>query len=186
LAQPPGQRALSADARLSADQLRVKLFDISFREGAQPALGGMTFAPLDPTWLSWIGLFLNILISNRSTDEPLWPFSHEELISSLKRASATLGLEHMKICLGDLRHGGASHDSLHDLRTLMEIKTRGRGASDRSLRRYREETRARAELLRLLEDVRTFGQATSNQLDGIFLDPLIARRLLPLVHARPT
>jgi hypothetical protein len=141
---------------------------------------------IDPTWLSWIGPFLNILINNRSTDEPLWPFSHEELISSLKRASATLGLEHMEICLYSLRHGGASHDSLHDLRTLMDIKTRGRWASDRSLRRYRKETRAQAELLKLPDDVRTFGQATLNQIDDIFLDPLIARRLLPLLHARPT
>eukprot|EP00972_Heterocapsa_arctica_P107068 15773032-Heterocapsa_arctica.AAC.1 len=68
----------------------------------------------------------------------------------------------------------------------MDIKARGRWASDRSLRRYRKETRAQAELLKMPDDVRNFGQATLEQIEPLFLDPIVARRLLPLLHARPT
>eukprot|EP00972_Heterocapsa_arctica_P040998 6042701-Heterocapsa_arctica.AAC.1 len=51
---------------------------------------------IDPAWLRCIGPFLNIFTSDHEIDGPLWPFSHEELIVSLKAACVTLKLEHME------------------------------------------------------------------------------------------
>lgn len=39
-------------------------------------------------------------------------------------------------CLYQLRHGGATHDILENLRGWTEVKSRGRWASEASLRRY--------------------------------------------------
>eukprot|EP00972_Heterocapsa_arctica_P048005 7080248-Heterocapsa_arctica.AAC.1 len=40
------------------------------------------------------------------------------------------------------RHGGASHDALNHVRTLEQIKQRGRWKSDKSLARYTKPARA--------------------------------------------
>ena len=139
---------------------------------------------LDSPWLTWMASFLNILIERRPPTATLWPFSHEDLIRNLKTACSYLELDHMHVCLYSLRHGGASHDSLHNLRSLTEIKDRGRWADDRSLRRYRKETRARLELFKMPDDVLLFGESVHNHLESIFHDPLIARGLIPLLRVR--
>lgn len=40
-------------------------------------------------------------------------------------------------CLYGLRHGGASHDTLNRLRSLQQVKERGRWVTDSSVRRYK-------------------------------------------------
>lgn len=156
-------------------------------EGQQPSKAGYfdEGIRLDSPWLTWMAPFFTILTEHRDPTATLWPFTHEELIRSLKRACAHLALDHMRICLYSLRHGGASHDSLHDLRSLPEIKDRGRWADDRSLRRYRKETRARLELFKLPDDVLLFGQSVYKHLDNIFRNPTLMHSLIPLLRARP-
>lgn len=155
-------------------------------EGQQPSKAGYfdEGLRLDSPWLGWMTSFLGILVEHRDPTATFWPFLHEELIRSLKTACKYLGLDHMHVCLYSLRHGGASHDSLHNLHTLPGIKDRGRWADDRSLRRYRKETRARLELFKLPGDVLIFGQEIFYHLEGIFRDPLIVRGLIPLLRAR--
>ena len=82
---------------------------------------------------SWIAPFLATLSLGRPAGTPLWPFSHAELIAKFRAVSDDCGLTHMKLCLYALRHGGASHDALHALRTMAQVKERGRWSTDRSL-----------------------------------------------------
>eukprot|EP00974_Lingulodinium_polyedra_P015541 1505344-Lingulodinium_polyedra.AAC.1 len=55
----------------------------------------------------------------------------------------------MKFVLYQLRHGGPSHDRLHDLRTRGAVKDRGRWASDSSLRRYEAHARVQQVMQKL-------------------------------------
>eukprot|EP00971_Amphidinium_carterae_P269632 5348970-Amphidinium_carterae.1 len=48
----------------------------------------------------------------------------------------TLELNGVLVQPHSMRHSGPSHDLLHSLRTMLEVKRRGRWASDSSLARY--------------------------------------------------
>jgi hypothetical protein len=58
------------------------------------------------------------------------------------------GLRDLGVVLYMLRHGGPSHDRRKKYRTVAEIKSRGRWASDSSLRRYEAHARVAQEFRR--------------------------------------
>ena len=74
-----------------------------------------------------------------------------------------------------LRHGGASHDSLHALRSRQEVQHRGRWADDRSVRRYAKLSRAQAELAKLSSEQIGLAQAIERQAGACFHQPALAR-----------
>ena len=132
---------------------------------------------LDSSWSRWMSPFLEILMGPQDARR-LWPFEHHELVAAVKAATATLRLEHMKPCLYSLRHGGASHDAVTGARTLEQIQHRGRWASNKSLLRYRKDSRAQLELQRLGVKARTLGKAMELNLENAFHDPRMCRQLL--------
>jgi hypothetical protein len=100
----------------------------------------------------WMYPFLEVL-ARRPPGGPLWPFTAWRLADAFRSACASLRLEPLSPSLYGLRHGGASEDLLHRLRTPEAVKLRGRWASDESLRRYGKETRLLSELAKLPADV---------------------------------
>ena len=80
--------------------------------------------------------------------------------------------------LYSLRHGGASADALNGIRSMNDIRLRGRWASDRSLLCYCKESRANAELLKLREEVRSLAVHAEQLIDDMFHKPCVARDLL--------
>lgn len=71
----------------------------------------------------------------------LFSFGKGTLTARLRQAAHRLGLDEFNISAYSLRHGGASHDLLCQLRPLQDVKRRGRWAADNSLKRYAKETR---------------------------------------------
>ena len=71
------------------------------------------------------------------------------MVSAWKQALVDVGLERNHAVLHQLRHFGPSFDRCHRLRSLMEIKARGRWAADASLRRYEQHGRLNQEYHRL-------------------------------------
>ena len=126
---------------------------------------------LDTVQLLWLGQALEQLQS----DGPfLFNLGHAEMVSAWKQALVDLGLEHNHAVLHQLRHSGPSYDRCHRLRSLMEIKARGRWAADSSLRRYEQHGRLNQEyhrlplatqrlVLKLEEQMRKLGPRFSTQ-----------------------
>jgi hypothetical protein len=108
----------------------------------------------------WMYPFLEIL-ARRPPDGPLWAFTGRQLADSFRSAWTALRLEPLSPSLYGLRHGGASEDLLHRLRTPEAVKRRGRWASDESLRRYGKETRLLSELAKLPADVLSKARAAN-------------------------
>ena len=68
-----------------------------------------------------------------------------------------------------LRHGGASHDSLMQYRTLASIKERGRWKADSSVLRYKKAARALQRIGLLSSDVLDYGSLIEKNLQSLFL-----------------
>ena len=68
----------------------------------------------------------------------LWPVDVAKLNQVLSRAAALAGVSNLGITSYAFRHGGASADFFYGLRSIEEIKHRGRWKSDSSLRRYQK------------------------------------------------
>ena len=123
----------------------------------------------------WLYPFLELL-TQRPPATPLWPFSRRELVDSFRIAWTDLQLSPLNPSLYGLRHGGASEDLLHRLRTPEAVKRRGRWASDESLKRYGKETRLLSELAKLPADVLSKARVANESIAEL----LLGNKTLPL------
>ena len=83
----------------------------------------------------------------------------------------------MHASLYGLRHGGASHDGLMQIRSATEILERGRWSGSHSLRRYKKASRAQMELAKLHPRTLALGQTMATRIDKVFNQPLFATGL---------
>ena len=128
--------------------------------------------PLDSSMLAGLEVFFQRLQTIRLPTAKLWDIQYTVLSASFKRIMKSAGMTLSDQCLYTLRHGGASHDLLFKLRTLPEIKMRGRWVTDASLVRYTKATRAQAELHRIPKLAQAFGAAVELNLVEYFNYPL--------------
>lgn len=147
------------------------------------------------TWdkpsLSWVtGVFVDL--RRRDSTRPLWDCSHAQALALLKMAAYHLDLPYDQVSLYMLRHGGASNDALHKMRSIEQIKQLGRCLSDRSVKRYQKATRAQqlvsATTLETRASRRTSAAGSapaSSQARGSRPLALLGRRLDADAPARP-
>ena len=95
-------------------------------------------AAVDSDWLAWADLLWSALTVS-DLDAALFGFDYPSLAAKCRRAVTMLGQE--KVVLRQLRHAGASCDRADASRTLVEVKKRGQGASESSVRRYEKSGR---------------------------------------------
>ncbi len=105
----------------------------------------------------WLSRILHPLVRGRKKKDPLWTESHHVLKNEFMAAVQSLRLEDLGLSLYAIRHGGASHDLLAARRPLLEVKKRGRWATDASLRRYVKEARLQHELSKVNPKTLQFG-----------------------------
>ena len=84
-------------------------------------------------------------LKNRNADR-LFGFTQQIFAKEFRAAAERLNLGHMMPHSYQLRHSGPSHDMQQKLRSLLEIKIRGRWRADASLRRYQKEGRLAQQL----------------------------------------
>jgi hypothetical protein len=89
---------------------------------------------IDAKFTPWLGICLGKLALQVGAEAPLFPYNYLTAKNLFKVACEKLGLTDPSPYR--LRHGGASHDRAMNLRTLAEVKRRGRWVADSSLRRY--------------------------------------------------
>ena len=117
----------------------------------------------------WAATMFAALVLNRNPEELLWQFDHAVMVLLFRNACRELGLASLHACLYSLRHGGASHDLNLKLRSVEEVKRRGHWRSDSSLRRYGKEGKISAELNKIQQNVKDYGQLVSLHLEAIFI-----------------
>ncbi len=94
---------------------------------------------LDSEWLSrWIGPFLVAPKCGRVCGKFRGSFTHEELLATHVSVLVQLGPSALGNSLYGLCHDRASHDTLRAFGPALEVKLRGRSASDKALLRHRK------------------------------------------------
>jgi hypothetical protein len=131
----------------------------------------------DPQSCSCLSLYFEVLRQN-GEDEPLWPFTHEELVKQYHAATTALKFKDLETSLYGLRHGGASADFLLCRRALSDIKFRGRWTSDSSLRRHQKSAVAQREVFKLSAAARSAARAIESDFSKILDSPTRARQLI--------
>ena len=97
---------------------------------------------------------LQVLKATRGREQQLFDFQQRHFAKEFKRAAQAAGLTRLQPHTYSLRHSGPSHDMAMRVRSLLEIKLRGRWKSDASLRRYQKEGRIAQQLASLTSDTR--------------------------------
>lgn len=90
-----------------------------------------------------------------------------------KKCIVKMGLQ---VTAHQLRHSGPHYDRTKNVRTLPEIKKRGRWASDAAVARYSETAMLNAQIAELPSEVGKFCKTSSKNIEGV-----LAGRLRPSV-----
>jgi len=117
---------------------------VNSAEVGRPGKTGLTDEAVILDQNDWFRLPLLALVSGLGSMDLFLKFTLAELRAAFHAAVGTLSMGPHRPQLYRLRHGGASHDRLTGRRTLAKAKTRGRGQSDSSLKRYGKPTRLQA------------------------------------------
>ncbi|CAE8604771.1 unnamed protein product [Polarella glacialis] len=97
----------------------------------------------------WLGPLLMKLVAAPDCQEHLFPIEYHTWKLHWDAAIKAADLQELGYVPYQLRHGGPSHDHFFKLRSMLEIKLRGRWASDVTLKRYEAGGRIEQELQRL-------------------------------------
>jgi integrase len=106
---------------------------------------------LDSPGREWVTKLLLARCREVRPSEPLFPFTILSFGVLFKAACRRAGVEVWDATPHVLRHAGPSHDYLLQLRSLPDIKRRGRWSADRSVRRYEKSSQVNARLSMLTE-----------------------------------
>ena len=130
----------------------------------------------------WIFPCLQALYDTRPLNTALWDFTLDEVREMFARAIDRLEATHLQAHLYGLRHGGASHDLLSRRHTLLDVKHKGRSATDGSLKRYAMATRLQKEMDKLPQEVLALGNDVKDHFAEMITSTV---RGLPLPIAVP-
>jgi len=122
---------------------------------------------LDSSDLLSLGSFLDRLRTG-GPDQPLFKVQYPNMKKSFEKAQEKCGLKNVKYVMYQARHGGPSHDRRHKLRSLVEVKQRGRWVGDSSLRRYEAHARVQQEEGKETLQVQLLGAAAAKSLETLF------------------
>ena len=106
--------------------------------------------------------------------ECAFQFSQAQARDRFQRACQASKLEVLEPELYQLRHSGPSHDKATSLRTLAEIRRRGRCGKDNAVRRYKKKGYVAHQLQKLPPSARVAAMAAPAQLAEAFCRPLTA------------
>ena len=118
---------------------------------------------LDTPGYEFIGNHLQRLKDRRPI--LLWEWNLAEYNAALDNFSKAAKVEAFNLVPYSMRHAGASHDVLAKVRSIAEVKLRGRWRSDSSLQRYSKPAQSQQMAHELAPEVAAFGKLTQESLD---------------------
>ena len=118
---------------------------------------------LDTPGYEFIGNHLQRLKDRRPI--LLWEWNLAEYNAALDNFSKAAKVEAFNLVPYSMRHAGASHDVLAKVRSIAEVKLRGRWRSDSSLQRYSKPAQSQQMAHELPPEVAAFGKLTQESLD---------------------
>ncbi|CAK9028293.1 unnamed protein product, partial [Durusdinium trenchii] len=116
---------------------------------------------LDAQQAPWLG---RVLLNLERASPYLIDLTYEELGTAWRKTLERIGLAQRHAVLYQLRHSGPSHDRLLRLRSLLEVKQRGRWASDKTLNRYEAHGRISQEFFNLPQQIQNRAIAAERRL----------------------
>ena len=109
-------------------------------------------------------------MKNRAGDSGLiWTFTYPVFLEQFHRSLELAGIANLKAHPYNLRHGGASHDSLHRRRSLDEIQKRGHWMTSTSVTRYEKHARVLREAAKMSGQSRKYGMLIEKNLVRLLL-----------------
>ena len=121
---------------------------------------------MDSTYTPWLPDILKEMAVGPPLECP-WPFDYTSFSKEFKVSASRIGMNNLVPY--QLRHSGASIDSARRLRSLAEIKKRGRWSSDQSVKRYERGAKLGANMMELSRALRDMCDKCERQLEDLFL-----------------
>jgi integrase len=123
---------------------------------------------LDSTNREWLTDILLRRCNELKRGQSLFPYTYPQFLRLFQKAADTAGLSAWQVSPHILRHSGPSHDHLNGLRSLADIKRRGRWSADRSVRRYEKSSMVTGRFSELDETAIGKLQLAERQLPALF------------------
>ena len=98
-----------------------------------------------------------------------WTFGYNEVLATVKQCA--LDLQVVGFTPYSLRHSGASHDTIHKIRSLQEVQKRGRWRAHRSVTRYEKGGRVGAEYVKIPRESRQWLELCAANLEHYLAAP---------------
>ncbi|CAE8609395.1 unnamed protein product, partial [Polarella glacialis] len=117
----------------------------------------------DSPFCAWLGPQL-LRLKTGQKSAYLFPFEYHAFKKIWDSARLACQLDQLHYVPYQLRHGGPSHDHFHRLRSMLEIKQRGRWANDKTLKRYEAGGRLQQELQKASQKLLAAAQAAVQEL----------------------
>ena len=105
----------------------------SERDGRSKVLGSDDSLPLESKMLPWLPALLECLATG-PPEEKIFDFSYQDLVREFGRSKRRLRIK--RLVPYQTRHSGASIDLCLGHRSIREVQSRGRWASEKSMLRY--------------------------------------------------
>ena len=120
---------------------------------------------LDTPSFKWMDTIWRQL-TQAPTEELLFPVTYREWYDNITQSAALLGLQLVPY---QLRHSGASHDRLKNVRPPGDVLKRGRWRSLKSVARYERHASVGIEFRKLAEHMQDHCVTCESQLEAVFL-----------------
>ena len=120
---------------------------------------------LDTPSFKWMDTIWGQL-TQAPTEELLFPVTYREWYDNITQSAALLGLQLVPY---QLRHSGASHDRLKNVRPLGDVLKRGRWRSLKSVAQYERHASVGIEFRKLAEHMQDHCVTCESQLEAVFL-----------------
>lgn len=126
------------------------------------------------TGREWIGELLGRIYTLQCDpgDSRLFSFTLNRFEKEFKNSTKRLKISHLKLSPHCLRHGGASHDYLFGIRSLVDVQARGCWATYESVRRYAKHGRISKQLALLTPEQQNSAKQATLDLPRLLLKQL--------------
>ena len=121
---------------------------------------------LDSSYLGWLGPAYTALTHGEGTS-PLWDFSYSQVTIAIRSIAELFNIS--DLVAYQLRHSGPSVDRAMNLRSIEDVKKRGRWASHQAVRRYEKAGRLSQTELSYSPEFRAYAAICEKQLEGVVL-----------------
>ena len=146
----------------------------SARDGRSKVLGSDDSLPLDSKILPWFPALCEVLAEGPK-EEKIFDFSYQDLVREFGRSRRRLRIK--RLVPYQTRHSGASIDLCLSHRSMREVQSRGRWASDKSMLRYNKSAKLAQSMKQFDRRQLDYFATAESRLEALFFGQALTEEL---------